>query len=102
MSTIVTLIEPAYLGVWITVDILPQPKLSDETSLGDTRVRPRSLHFYRGSRRLIVSYLNHGVVYVKVVFACGTTDRTITSSCYDLDTLLQLWDIPPSQENPTM
>ncbi|TEB28127.1 WD40 repeat-like protein [Coprinellus micaceus] len=71
-------------GVWITVDILPQPKLPGETSLGDTRVRPRSLHFYRGSRRLIVSYLNHGVV------------------CYDLDTLLQLWDISPSQENPTM
>jgi len=30
----------------------------------DKRVRPRALHFYQRGTKVIVTYLNHGVVYV--------------------------------------
>lgn len=47
----------------MTIDILPEPKLKDGIVLADPRVRPRSLHFYKGTQCLIASYLNHGVMY---------------------------------------
>ncbi|KAJ3518038.1 hypothetical protein NMY22_g13834 [Coprinellus aureogranulatus] len=71
-------------GVWMTIDILPEPKLPGGTVLDDSRVRPRCVHFYKGSDCLIVSYLNHGIV------------------CFDLDTLMQLWEILPLQNRATI
>ena len=43
----------------------PPPRDADETSTEpDTRVRPVALHFANGGKSLIVSYLNHGIVFV--------------------------------------
>jgi len=41
---------------------LPRPKYQPRIDDGDFRIRPRSVHFYEGGKRLIVSYLNHGVM----------------------------------------
>ncbi|KAG2740402.1 WD40 repeat-like protein [Suillus brevipes Sb2] len=59
-----------------TFSILPKPAdFSD--MLPDNRVRPRSVHFLKNGSRLIVSYLNHGII------------------CWDLKTRNALWHIVP-------
>ncbi|KAF6740881.1 WD40-repeat-containing domain protein [Ephemerocybe angulata] len=65
-------------GGWATIDILPAPASFRDFD-ADARLRPRSLHFHNGSSKLIVSYLNHGIV------------------CWDLSLLTQLWEIPPNE-----
>jgi len=42
---------------------LPNPPYKPQIDDGDIRVRPRSVHFYESGKRLIVSYLNHGIMY---------------------------------------
>lgn len=50
-------------GSYATISILPAPKLLPDTAdNSDSRVRGRSLKFLKEGNRLIVSYLNHGVV----------------------------------------
>ncbi|KAI5987724.1 hypothetical protein EDD15DRAFT_2372106 [Pisolithus albus] len=41
---------------------LPHPQYKPQSDGGDCRIRPRSTHFYGRGKRLIVSYLNHGVI----------------------------------------
>ncbi|KAI5981161.1 WD40-repeat-containing domain protein [Pisolithus albus] len=41
---------------------LPHPKYKPQSDGGDCRIRPRSTHFYGRGKRLIVSYLNHGII----------------------------------------
>ncbi|KAG2140874.1 WD40-repeat-containing domain protein [Suillus cothurnatus] len=63
-------------NTFATFTILPKPAdLSD--MLPDSRVRPRSVHFLKNGTRLIVSYLNHGII------------------CWDLKTRDALWHIIP-------
>ena len=48
--------------------VLPKPRpLTRAPVHGDTRVRPVSVHLQHKQSRLIVSYLNHGIVYVFVI-----------------------------------
>lgn len=49
------------LGVYISIDILPAPRLRGGVVPGDSRIRPRNLHFLKQPSQLIVSYPNHGV-----------------------------------------
>lgn len=50
-------------GNYATLSILPAPKpLPNATDKSDGRVRGRALKFMKRGRRLIVSYLNHGIV----------------------------------------
>ncbi|KAJ8583673.1 WD40 repeat-like protein [Rhizopogon salebrosus TDB-379] len=61
---------------FVTFTILPEPtNLSD--MLPDSRVRSRSVHFLKKGTRLIVSYLNHGII------------------CWDLKSRDMLWHIVP-------
>ena len=41
---------------------LPRPQYKPQIDDGDFRIHPRSVHFYERGKRLIVSYLNHGVM----------------------------------------
>jgi hypothetical protein len=50
---------------YTTIVSLPAPTNSVEDDNNDLRVRPRGVHFMSRGTRLVVSYLNHGVVYVK-------------------------------------
>jgi len=43
---------------------LPMPTNQVEAANNDVRIRPRGAHFMGNGTRLVVSYLNHGVVYV--------------------------------------
>lgn len=50
-------------GSYATLSILPGPRpLPNVGAKVDQRVRGRALRFIKNSSRLIVSYLNHGVV----------------------------------------
>ncbi|KAH7918964.1 WD40 repeat-like protein [Leucogyrophana mollusca] len=61
-----------------TFKILPSPSELPKTSKNaDLRIRARSLAFMTKGSRLVVSYLNHGVV------------------CWDIEGLMQLWCIVP-------
>ena len=43
----------------------PTPAGADEASVDpETRVRPVALHFLDNGKKLVVSYLNHGIMYV--------------------------------------
>ncbi|KAH7902971.1 WD40-repeat-containing domain protein [Hygrophoropsis aurantiaca] len=48
----------------------------------DRRVRPRRVHFFEGGQKLIVTYLNHGII------------------AWDLSTGSQIWRIPPFKGAP--
>jgi hypothetical protein len=53
------------LDKYATFSILPPPDpLPNSDPTADSRVRIRSVHFTQGGRRLLVAYLNHGVMYV--------------------------------------
>ncbi|KAI6008457.1 WD40-repeat-containing domain protein [Pisolithus marmoratus] len=43
------------------------PKVEAKYTDNDLRVRPRALHFLSGGRKLIASYLNHGIVVWNIV-----------------------------------
>ncbi|KAG2094667.1 WD40-repeat-containing domain protein, partial [Suillus discolor] len=61
-------------NTFATFTILPKPAdLSDMSP--NSRVHPRSVHFLKNGTRLIVSYLNHGII------------------CWDLKTRNALWHI---------
>lgn len=45
----------------------PPPKVDAKYTENDSRVRPRALHFLSGGHKLIVSYLNHGIVVWNIV-----------------------------------
>ena len=49
---------------YATVIILPKPTSLSEPKSESLDVRGRSLHFLNGGSKLLVSYLNHGIVYV--------------------------------------
>jgi hypothetical protein len=57
-----------FLGHFATISILPKPKELPGLSIDDVYhgVRGRGLHFVQRGSRLIVSYLNHGIVYVLI------------------------------------
>ena len=70
----------------------------------DKRVRPRALHFYQRGTKVIVTYLNHGVVYVVNSTLCHARQMSIDAhyvlelgtcrpvvKCGQLD---QLWVAP--------
>ncbi|KAF8995248.1 hypothetical protein BDQ17DRAFT_1330664 [Cyathus striatus] len=61
-----------------TTNILPKPSHPQNLSDSDDRIRGRSLHFIKNDTKLIVSYLNHGIV------------------CWDLKESLKLWTINPT------
>ncbi|KAG1900873.1 WD40-repeat-containing domain protein, partial [Suillus fuscotomentosus] len=70
-------------NTFATFTILPKPAdLSD--MLPDSRVRPRSVHFLKNGTRLIISYLNHGII------------------CWDLKTRDALWHIVPPLSRPNI
>lgn len=51
---------------YVTVTILPKPTSFSEpkSEFGESDdIRGRSLHFLDGGSKLLVSYLNHGIVY---------------------------------------
>jgi hypothetical protein len=48
------------LGDYATVNILPKPAVIE--AIEEDRVRARALHLIKGDTRLIVAYLNHGIV----------------------------------------
>ncbi|KAI0054699.1 WD40 repeat-like protein [Artomyces pyxidatus] len=69
-------------GPYYTFSLMPHPDPVSEIPQQDNRVRARSLHLYQGGEKLIVSYLNHGVV------------------CWDVGSRVPLWHIvPPSHPN---
>jgi hypothetical protein len=41
---------------------MPDPEVSHTGSLEDWRIRPIAVHFHENGRKLIVAYLNHGVM----------------------------------------
>ncbi|KAI6094186.1 WD40-repeat-containing domain protein [Pisolithus croceorrhizus] len=41
---------------------LPHPQYKPQVDGGDCQIHPQSIHFYEGGKRLIVSYLNHGII----------------------------------------
>jgi len=41
---------------------LPPPIVTANTDQSDRRIRPRSAHFIKNGKVLIVCYLNHGIV----------------------------------------
>lgn len=54
-------------GTYATYNILPAPenishRNADSEPSSDTRIRARTVHFLKDSNRLLVAYLNHGVV----------------------------------------
>jgi hypothetical protein len=52
-----------FLGSYATLSILPEPKsLPDAAERSDARVCAHALHFVERGSRLIVTYLNHGIV----------------------------------------
>jgi len=65
--------------VYSTFILMPSPSPPGLRPHGaDDRIRPRSVHFLPGGWKLIVSYLNHGIV------------------CWDVMTQARLWTMTPS------
>lgn len=55
----------SFLDRYATVDIMPEPtqlRNNVDSSEDPPLLRPRSVHFLRGGKKLVVSYLSHGVV----------------------------------------
>ncbi|EDR04847.1 uncharacterized protein LACBIDRAFT_330383 [Laccaria bicolor S238N-H82] len=65
---------------YATFVIMPSPpKLVLEKEGDDERIRPRSVHLLPGGSQLIVSYLNHGIVYActfhRIIRLLGRVDK---------------------------
>ncbi|KAH7906047.1 WD40-repeat-containing domain protein [Hygrophoropsis aurantiaca] len=71
-------------GTFDATTKIPQPGFSLEEGAQDRRIRPRRVHFFDGGRKLIVVYLNHGVI------------------AWDLKQGSQVWRIPPAKDAPQM
>ncbi|KIJ19460.1 hypothetical protein PAXINDRAFT_41555, partial [Paxillus involutus ATCC 200175] len=66
----------AHNSTYVTFKILPRPTISCQVDdVRDNHIHATALQFLQGDRRLIVSYVNHGVV------------------CWDIKTDTQLWDV---------
>jgi hypothetical protein len=66
MLIIIPVLMPDAFIAYTTIVSLPAPTNDVADDNNDTRVRPRGVHFMNSGTRLVVSYLNHGVVYVKL------------------------------------
>ncbi|KAF9231884.1 WD40-repeat-containing domain protein [Melanogaster broomeanus] len=65
-------------SVYVTFKILPRPTVPREDPVDDARdnhIHATALQFLQGNRRIVVAYLNHGVI------------------CWDVKTDTQLWEI---------
>ncbi|KAJ3512424.1 hypothetical protein NLJ89_g3530 [Agrocybe chaxingu] len=67
---------------YATFVIMPPPSCVLPEGVEDFPVRPRSVHFLPGGRKLLVSYLSHGIV------------------CWDVLKKCELWSIQPPKRYP--
>ncbi|KAG2124080.1 WD40-repeat-containing domain protein [Suillus cothurnatus] len=56
---------------------MPDPEVSHTGSLEDWRIRPIAVHFHENGRKLIVAYLNHGVI----IWDVYTQNRVWETGC---------------------
>ena len=72
-------IQGLHKEYFATVAILPKPTDLPAVPMkrGDVRIRGRSLHFTNNGRNLLVSYLNHGIVFIYI--CCPTTTSDLLS-----------------------
>lgn len=88
-------------STYVSYKLLPKPSMtcaSETHSTLDLQVRARALHFLPGDRHLLVSYLNHGIVWGIPSTPCTTTDAypwLWYSRCWDLKTDTELWRVTP-------
>lgn len=52
------------LETWLTISMPDPPSAHNFPVESDRRLRPRSIHFTQAGKCLIVTYLNHGIMYV--------------------------------------
>ncbi|KAH7920025.1 WD40 repeat-like protein [Leucogyrophana mollusca] len=75
-------------ATYATFTVLPEPTAlpsrnpdADSNTNDDIRVRARAVYFFKNSRKLVVAYLNHGIV------------------CWDVSTRSQVWVIVPTHRH---